>query len=1186
MLLKKIEIFGFKSFPEKVEIELSPGITGIIGPNGCGKSNFSDAVRWCLGEQSIKTLRGSRMEDMIFNGTDQRKPISFAEVSLLFDNLNPELNVDFTEVNVTRRLFRSGDSDYLLNKAPCRLKEITELFHDTGVGKEAYSFIGQGKIDQILSARPEDRRNIFEEAAGVYKYKSRKKETLRRLKETADNLLRVSDLIEELNHQLGPMEEQAVLAREYITCRDRLKHLEIGVLASEIGEVTQRKINLQERLDKLSLEIFKKYSLINQLDSVIAEQKLKVSTEEEEISKLREKLYQIEGALKKKNSDTELFQEKLSNLQNQIKELGLTREEHQEKLIIIKEKKSGTKNILLELDKTAADLVKELVQNEKQLQELENTAKETTQKIEEELDHVLQGIEEKSLKLKKTQLEEEYSKSRLEEIIKGIRDKESELFDLKSKKVHREKLSTQKKEELLAREKDYRETVENVRAWEGRVTSKQGKLRDICAQLEKTRAYLDALLGMQQKFEGFNEAVKAVLKIKRDNFASAEGVEGVVADLLKVPEKFEKAVEAALGSAAQHIVTRDENTAKEMITYLKELKKGRATFLPLSLITGGAKKMSAPKEKGIIGWAKELVSYETDYEKVFDQLLGNVLLAEDLDSALGAARKLKLKYKIVTLEGDVIFPGGAITGGSYQRARPGLISRKNTLQKNQQREKELDLEAQSLQSELDHIVKEKDLLEESRIDKGELLNRLKQEMQKMEEDHQFLLGEIKKTEKSSKELGEFKGLEEGKINQNRYRQKELAQELKELKEQRERLEEQFNQEKSAQMEMNKEITQKDKETARLKVEIASKNKEKELIYEKLQDLDKEIVFLESKISGIEHKTSVLSQNIKEVSFSIKRTEKEIAQLENSQDTVSNRFSRLREQTRDLTTSLTDNENQGRTHRRALQTREKKKHETELEIARLETEIKNYSRRLREEFALTLKEAFDYSIEVGDEKARSEIRELKNRISDFGSVNTGAVQEYEKLLTRVEFLKQQRDDLRDAKNTIHKVIQELDSKMREKFLDSFNQVKTIFSSVFKDFFMGGRAYLKLTDPNDVLESGVEIIAQPPGKKLQNLSLLSGGEKALTAIALLFSIIKVKPAPFCILDEIDVSLDGMNLKRFLNYLKVLSDNTQFILITHRRSTMESAGVLYGVTMEEPGVSKVFSLRLPDEKEKRVS
>ena len=1186
MLLKKIEIYGFKSFPQKVEIELSPGITGIIGPNGCGKSNISDAVRWCLGEQSFKTLRGNQMEDMIFNGTDQRKPISFAEVSLLFDNLDPELNVDYTEVNVTRRLFRSGESDYLLNKVPCRLKEITELFHDTGVGKEAYSLIGQGKIDQILSARPEDRRSIFEEAAGVYKYKSRKKETLRRLKETADNLLRVSDLIEELNQQLGPMEEQAAVAREYMACRDRLKHLEIGVLAREFGEINRKKTGMEERLDKISLDIFQKYSLINQLDSVIAEQKLKISTEEEEIEEFREKLYQVEGALKKKKSDTELFQEKLANMQSKVKELEITRGEHQEKLAGIKEKKSGINDVLLELDQTSAELVEELVKNEKQIKEMKETARKTTEKIEEALNEAVQKIEEISLKLKKTQLEREYLEARLEEISKETGIKEAALSELKRKKTHMELVITEKKQEIFAHEKVHQETLQKLRNQESRAASIQGTLRDKSARLEKARAYLEALLGMQQKFEGYNEAVKAVLREKRDNPDAAGGVEGVVADLLTVPEQYERAVEAGLGSAAQHLVTRDENTAKEMIAYLKEIKKGRATFLPLSLITGGQKKSSAPDEKGIIGWAKDLVTFDKEYEKVFDRLLGNLLIAEDLDSALKTARKMKLKYKIVTLEGEIIFPGGAMTGGSYQKTRPGFISRKNTLRKNEQRVKELETEAHRLQEELESAAGEKDTLEEACKEKGEQLNRLTQEMKQQEEEMESVLREIKKTETNLIEIKELEKLEKEKTNQNQDTEKTLLFELKDLREQREGLEKDLGREKTAQMVLNKEMVEKDKEAARLKVEIASKNKEKHLILEKMEDLENERAFLESKVSGIQQKTGELTHTIKEITFSIKRTEKEILQLENSQETISHRFSRLRDQTRDLHASLTENEHQARNHRRALQTREKKKHETELEITRLDTEMKNYSRRLRDEFSLTLKEALDYSIEVGEEKAREEIQELKNKILEFGSVNTGAVQEYDRLLERVEFLKKQRDDLRDAKNNIHKVIQELDSKMKEKFLDSFHQIKTIFSSVFKDFFEGGRAYLKLTDPNDVLESGVEIIAQPPGKKLQNLSLLSGGEKALTAIALLFSVIKVKPAPFCILDEIDVSLDGMNLKRFLNYLKVLSDNTQFILITHRRKTMETAGVLYGVTMEEPGVSKVFSLRLPEEKDKRVS
>ncbi len=1186
MLLKKIEIFGFKSFSDKVEIELSPGVTGIIGPNGCGKSNIADAVRWCLGEQSIKTLRGSRMEDVIFNGTDVRKPISFAEVSLLFDNLKPEINLDFTEVNVTRRLFRSGESDYLLNKAPCRLKEITELFHDTGVGKESYSFIGQGKIDQILSARPQDRRSIFEEAAGVYKYKSRKKETLRRLKETADNLLRVSDLIEELNHQLGPMEEQALIAKEYINCRDRLKHLEIGVLSLEIREVSQKKLKLQEKLEKLSLDIFKKYSLINRLDSDIAEQKYKSSTAEEEISELREKLHRVEGSLKIKNSDTELYQEKLKNLQNQIKELELAEGEYTETLSAVEEKKAGIKANLLELDDTAAKLVQDLVQMEKHLQKLECSAAETTEKIEQALNDILHNLEEKSLKFKKTQLEQEYLKSRLEEIIKDTDVKKAQQVDLENKKTHAQNTLSEKKEILQAREKEYEESIRELRDREGRVSSKQEEFRDIQGQLEQSRAYLEALWGMQEKLEGFNEAVKTVLKAKKQNHPSAKAVEGVVADLLQVPENLEKAVEAALGSAAQNIVTRDESTAKEMISMLKELKKGRATFLPLSLIVPVIQKNPSPKEKGIIGWARELVSFDSGYERVFDRLLGSVLIAEDLDSALAAARKLKMKYKIVTLEGEIIFPGGAITGGSYKHSRPGFISRKNAISSNEQKKEKLENMVQQLKSELGKMIKEKNALEELGKEKAEHLHRSTRELQTFEEEFKSLQDIIRKTDKSIKDLEEQKKIESGKIAGNNENQIVLKSELQELKRRRESLEAELIEEKALLQESQHRRTQIDKEAARLKVEIASANREKQMVNEKLQDLDQEREILKTRILKVQQKTGELVQSIKELNFSIKRTEKEIKQLEQTQDTVSNKFSRLREKTGELTAELTENENQVKTYRRALQSREKKKHETDLEIARVEIEIKNYSRRLGEEFSLSLKEASDYSIEMEDEEASGEIETLKSKMLGLGSVNTGAVEEHNRLLERVDFLKQQRDDLREAKNTIHKVIQELDGKMKDKFLDSFNQVKTIFSSVFKDFFEGGRAYLKLTDSNDVLESGIEIIAQPPGKKLQNLNLMSGGEKALTAIALLFSIIKVKPTPFCILDEIDVSLDGMNLNRFLKYLKVLSSNTQFILITHRRNTMEAAGVLYGVTMEEPGVSKVFSLRLPEEKEKRVS
>ena len=1185
MYLKKIEMFGFKSFPQKTELELSPGVTAIIGPNGCGKSNVADAVKWALGEQSTKNLRGKNMEDVIFNGTQEMEPLSFAEVSLVFDNTKSNIKLDFTEIRITRRLFRSGESQYFINKSPCRLKEIIELFHDTGIGKEAYSIISQGKIEQVLSARPEERRMIFEEAAGVYKYKNRKKEAARRLKETADNLLRVSDLIEELNQQLRPLEGQAVLAREYLACREELKELEVGMLVNEIYKNQENKEKAQEKLDDLSVKNFEKYTLLNQLDSQLTKEKLKCSTGEEEISKLREKLQEIQDRKNKNLGDKQLFTEKIKSFENQIQQLQETDKDHKEKIQQFDQKISGLLSNRENLNSSVGSIKEKINKEEQELKKIEDVINSFKKETEDKLSRLIKEIEEYSFNLKNNELEEGYLQKRLEEINREINGKEKDCQQIENRETQRKKIIKQKEGYIKEQEIELEKLNKSFKEKEENLKDLKNELQKNNSEWERVKTQLDVLSSMEQRHEGFNKAVKEVLTAKEKGHSFSRGIEGVVVDLLQVPVAFEKAIDAALGFASQQIVTKDEVTAKEIINYLKKIKKGRATFLPLSLITERDNK-SHIKESGVIGWAKELVTYNKKYEKVFNKLLGRVLVAQDLDSAIYTSRKTNLKFKIVTLGGEVIFPGGAITGGSEIQTKHSFIGRKNALKKLMEDLGYLEKNIKEIQDCYSDKEAEKENLNKSINEVLSIGDNLYKQVDSEKDSLKKLDMEKKSVHSSLKRLKEEKIEAEEKLVGISADNNIKKDKIEKLKKQKMVLESNLEKEKYNLDQCFQQKSEIEKRTTDLKIELSSTEKEINIICKNLKDLKMERSSEELKYSKLAHRIEECKNSKKDLEESLNNALEEIDRLIEKEEFTLERINKLTDVNKKLAAEITDKENQARNLRKFLQSSEKKKHESELEITRLDTELKNYYRRLRDEYNLNFKKASSYFIEVGEKKALEEIARLKERLNELGTVNTGAIKEFDRLKERVEFLKKQREDLREAKNTLHQVISEIDDKMKKNFMETFNSIKSSFSAVFRDFFEGGRAYLKLSDSNDVLESGIEIIAQPPGKKLQNLSLLSGGEKALTAIALLFAFIKTKPTPFCILDEIEVSLDNLNLNRFINYLKVLSDSTQFIVITHRRKSMETAAFLYGVTMEESGVSKVLSMKLPSKEDQQVS
>ncbi|RQD74595.1 MAG: chromosome segregation protein SMC [Candidatus Syntrophonatronum acetioxidans] len=1186
LFLKKIELFGFKSFSEKAEIELSPGITAIIGPNGCGKSNIADGVKWALGEQSTKNLRGSSMEDVIFNGTDQCKPLSFAEVSLVFDNIQRGVNLDYAEVSITRRLFRSGESQYYINKAPCRLKEITELFHDTGIGKEAYSIISQGKIDQVLSARPEDRRSIFEEAAGIYKYKNRKKEAERRLKETADNLHRVSDLIEELNQQLPSIRRQAEEAKGYISCCDRLKSLETGILVNDIDKKSLQTDKLQKKLEDITMESHDKVNTLNRLESEVTRDNFKVDTLEEKILVEKEKLERIKEEKRSSQGIIQLNQEKLKNLTSQKEEIKENNRELIEKLKFLEKRYSSLLREKDQLQDLINDKKEDLKDKNLRLKEISESISAHQDEGEKKFENVCRKIEEKQLSLKKLELEEGHLNQKRNDIENHLKENKGQL----NKLIHKEEILFKELKFMEDSLKEYQQQISDRKelysSKEEKLEKLKEKIQDKEGNLEKVKMQADVLRDMERRREGFTGAVKAILEAKEKNFPSSQGVEGVVADLLQVSPQYEKAIETALGFAAQQVVTRDENTAKKMISYLKRYKRGRATFLPLSLIDVTSPQKFNLEDKGIVGWAIDLVSFDSRYYKVFKKLLGRVLVVKDLDSAVRLARSLNLKCKVVTLEGEVIFPGGAITGGTSSRTKQSFIGRKNALEKLQEEIKQLEKELNLFQKEREEI--KGDLEEAEREMKSFIFEKenKEQDMLKKKNNVNQVIEEKKFLVSHLEELAaENKGLDL-KIKDITGNMAALKEEVKELEGEKKKAREFLEEERSRMKNVYGEKSSLGKEIARLEAELSSSEKELKSVHENLAVIKEEKNKLDMKKSELQEKDFKVKAESQEKEEEYNYATKRIRELEKNEDILMEKLKELKKNKDDLLHQLTEREQQIKNLRKNIQTREKKKHDAELEIARLETELKNLVQRLEEEYGIKLRDAYNYALDIGEDKARQEIKTLRERIQEFGRVNTGAIEEYERLKERVDFLKEQREDLRRAKNTIHQVIDEIDEKIKVNFLKSFNQIKASFSAVFRDFFEGGRAYLKLNDPNNILETGIDIIAQPPGKKLQGLSLLSGGEKALTAIALLFAILKVKPTPFCILDEIEVSLDSLNLNRFINYLKSLSEDTQFIVITHRRKTMEAADVLYGVTMEDPGVSKILSMKLPSSKEQRVS
>lgn len=1179
MYLKSIEVYGFKSFANKIKLLFNDGITGIVGPNGSGKSNISDAVRWVLGEQSAKQLRGSKMEDVIFSGTQTRKPLSYAYVSLTMDNSDHRLPIDYEEVTVTRRVYRSGESEYLINGSICRLKDINELFLDTGIGKEGYSIIGQGQIDKILSSKPEDRRELFDEAAGIVKYKMRKSEAEKNLEEERLNLSRVSDIISEIEKQLAPLEKQSAVAKVYLKFKEELKGLEISQFLMEYDRLQASLKELEEKIGIVTANLEQ-----NNIEyDNTKEEYQRLQKQMEEIDRLIEENKNNKNRLRldteKAEGEIKLFQEQISSiLQNDEyirNRLAVNSKEIEEKRAQL-EKHASEMNAI---DDKIAEVDDSLTLALDALSKIRSAIAKYTREIEECNNSIFDQLNANSgiksnMQRYETMLEQNnIRKAELNQKLLNIKSEASD-FDKAIQALQNEQEEI--KQLLLKQTQKSKQLDEQLVSTQAEIDSISQEYNTVQTEYLSEKSRLDALVNLTERYEGYGNSIKKVMELK----SSMPGIIGVVADIIRVDKLYETAIETALGSSIQNIVTDNEATAKRIITYLKQNKFGRATFLPLTDITPGHSHIDEKiyKEKGVIGLASRLVEAEPQFSALIEYLLGRIIVVDHMDNATALARKYSFTLRIVTLEGELLTPGGAISGGSYKNSG-SLLGRRREIEECQKKVNRL----QNRTGELYRLKEEKkeyksklradieiarQQLQETYLRQNTAKMSLEQELSRKDQAETLCneyIRELQEIELQSVELkknlnklnDELEGnlqlnkdrerqIEElsGKLEQERKSEQAAADEVNRLKMELSNLEQSRQFELENISRVKKDLDRLYEEEASLKADskkALSLKEEKEeairLTQEAIEAYHKEIDLLEQKIISQNSEKEQINNKYKNIFDKREELSKLINELDKESFRLSNQKEKMTEQ------------------------------------------ADNLVNHMWEEYELTYSDAAEYpaKAQVSLTQAKKQIAEIRQKIKELGDVNVNAIEDYKTLLERYEFLKNQKDDLIKSEAALLEIINDLDNEMRILFAKRFEAINEHFDIVFRELFGGGKASLELTDSDDILEAGIRINAQPPGKKLQNIIQLSGGEKALTAISLLFAIQNLKPSPFCLLDEIEAALDDSNVKRFANYLHKLSKETQFIIITHRRGTMAAADVLYGITMQEKGVSTLVSVSL---------
>ncbi len=1184
MFLKRLEIVGFKSFAERIAVDFVQGVTAVVGPNGSGKSNITDAIRWVLGEQSAKSLRGSKMEDIIFAGSDSRKPLNFAEVTLTLDNESQSLPVDYNEVSVTRRVFRSGESEFYINKQSCRLKDIVELFMDSGLGREAFSIISQGKVEEILNSKAEERRVIFEEAAGVIKYKTRKKKAESKLTETQENLNRVNDILHELEGQIEPLKIQASMAKDYLEQKEALEKIEVSVTVYEIEELHTKWQAKSEKLEQQKQQEMQNSSVLQGKEARLEELRDQMTALDESISDLQNVLLETSEELEKLEGKKEVLKERKKNASQNKEQLQKNIVEFTQKVIKLQEQKS-------KLEKQAAILAKELSEQKLLLKEKQSQLGLLSENIED----IIDDLKSEYIDVLNEQAAAKNELNNLEQQLSGQEVRNKRLEEENAKFVSERQLIQAKKEEtersLLSLRSQLEEQIQVFRdsqlqfeALKNKHEKQESMLYQAYQFLQKTKSRKETLEEMEEGFAGFFVGVKEVLKARGGKL---EGIEGAIAELINVPKEYETAVETALGGSMQHIVVRTEQDARNAIQYIKQNRFGRATFLPLNVIKGrtlaASQRQMIANHPAFVGIAAELISYDSLYVDVINNLLGTVFIAKDLKGAGEMAKLLGYRYRIVTLDGDLVNAGGSMTGGALKQNSSSLLSRKSEL--DELKEKLIVMEQKT--AVIEGEVKG---LKQAVVEKEQEISTHRKNGETLRLREQAIKGDLREIDVQLANINERLSLydlnnseflnEKAVINE---RKEKLQFRLKEYMEKISQLEErvaQLNEQKSSQTHSKDVLLN---EISELKALIAAKNESVNHVQERLHMTASELLESEKKLQDSQEDLHLLVSDMSDNTSGEESLEEAIKKkLCDKQETL-NLIASRREERLNMQQSLED---------LSLETKElKRQHkgittilqDEEVQLNRLDVELDNKLAHLREEYLLSFEAAKEeYPLTMPIEEAWKKLKLIKLALEELGTVNLGAIDEYERVSERYEFLLEQKTDLQEAKDTLFQVIDEMDDEMKRRFQQTFEGVRFHFEAVFQELFGGGRADLRLTNPDELLTTGVEIVAQPPGKKLQNLGLLSGGERALTAIALLFSILKVRPVPFCILDEVEAALDEANVYRFSQYLKRYSSESQFIVITHRKGTMEEADVLYGVTMQESGVSKLVSVRLEETNE----
>lgn len=1176
MYFKKIEMHGFKSFAEPVVIEFHQGITCIVGPNGSGKSNISDAIRWVLGEQSPKMLRGGKMEEVIFSGTDSRKSRGMAEVTLVIDNQKGSLPIDYKEVAITRRMFRSGESEYRINGNQCRLRDIRELIMDTGIGVDGYSIIGQGKISDILSNKTESRREIFEEAAGIVQYRTKKAESERKLAATGANMERVSDIIGELEGRLGGLERDSIKAREYLSLRDRHRELEINITLKNIENLRQKNEYIQEDIAELQGLMKKTEERKTLLERELSESSSRNQSLEGISAETRQKLMEVidrlNAAVNKEQLDKErlmTIEENEERINEEIRQLEekKSREEENEKSCI--SKKADIEKTLKEQGAGLRDRIDVYTAAEKELKALE----ECIDNYKNDIFELSGAINSDRAEMTSLQRLEETLDKRRDALIKDRdsgRDSNKEVIDslnrLKAEKAYLD----EELEDVSESISTLKASSEEVRQQERSLSKETERLRISLGQLS---ARMKTIEEMESNYEGYNYAVKHIMK------SSLPGINGVVAELIRVPSGYETAIETALGGALQNIVCEKDEDAKRAIQSLKDNRAGRMTFLPVSSVKGRkTRDTRLEKEQGFIGFGPECIEYHKKYRGIMDYLLGRVVLVDNMDNALRLS-KIVSEFRFVTLDGDVINARGAITGGRYKNKTADILDRKAEIEALRQR-------TEADRKKISDNEGEQTLLRDKLSHLDRQLSDMELKLREKQQQVIFTENEIKMTEALLKDIrtsGDKLSREletiacekdssrlmiqeiEDRIEKNQY----LLNEAKSLGEEQQAS---YEKRKSEFDRINNDITaakievnNREKEKEHLEVMLARTRELAEEIRrdihsrkQQLQDMRLERTRLTS--AGSHMETAVRAGEAEK-----RALEEQLEQITAEREALSDKRSSLDAEKEELSSRLSGIHNQ--------------KYELEIKKARNETQLDTYKNKIWDDFGISYIQAMDFKSEdFVMSLAVKENRQLKNRINELGEVNVGAIEEYETVKERYDFLMSQKADIQEAIDALTVIIGDMDKTIRSRFKESFDRIVINFEEKFRELFGGGHAELRLSDERDPLGSSIDIVAQPPGKRLQNISLLSGGEKTLTAIALMFAVLAAKPTPFCILDEVEAALDDANIDRFIGCLRKFT-GIQFTLVTHQKATMEHADVLYGVTMPEKGVSKVISLHMDD-------